>query len=76
MSTGAIKGGNQELYNNKNGKQERIDELKEDYLKYVAGTKQQKNGIQFIVNYNSFKNNELGYIQNIFIDLPELRKIK
>ena len=76
MSTGAIKGGNQELYNNKNGKQERIDELKEDYSKYVAGTKQQKNGIQFIVNYNSFKNNELGYIQNIFIDLPELRKIK
>ena len=34
-----------------------------------------KDGIQFIINYNSFKNNELGYIPNIDIDLPELRKI-
>ncbi len=74
ISTGNIKGGNQDLYKN-NGKQDRIDELKEDYSKYVSGTKQQKNGIQFIIDYKSFKNNELGYISNIDIDLPELRKI-
>jgi len=75
VSTGGTKGGNEELYKNKNGKQERIDELREDYDKYISSTKQQKNGVQFIINYNSFKNNDLGYISDIKIDLPNLVKL-
>jgi hypothetical protein len=75
VSTGGTKGGNEELYKNKNGKQERIDELREDYDEYVSSTKQQKNGIQFIINYNSFKHNNLGYIAGVELDLPKLIKI-
>lgn len=70
QSTGSIKGGNSDIYKD-DGQTKKINELLKTHPKYV--TKIIKYGHDHHqVNYEPFKNIELGHQKNIELNLPEL----